>query len=120
MDKTLERILDLIQKKDNGDFLHGAKKEFCERIGAPTNIVNEWVRGTSKSYRNYLFQISAFYNVSVEWLKGESDEKEKATAQKSDGLTDLQREALSLIPKISDEDLTLLISALRIASERKG
>ena len=75
MDITLERILSLIPKKTNGDFVHGAKKEFCEKIGAPTNIVNEWVRGVSKSYRNYLYQISAVYHVSVEWLKGETDEK---------------------------------------------
>ena len=75
MDITLERILSLIPKKPNGDFVYGAKKEFCEKIGAPTNIVNEWVRGVSKSYRNYLYQIADAYHVSVKWLKGETDEK---------------------------------------------
>ena len=79
MDITLERILSLIPKKPNGDFVHGAKKKFCEEIGAPTNIVNEWVRGVSKSYRNYLYQISAMYHVSVEWLKGETDIKSAPT-----------------------------------------
>lgn len=79
MDITLERILSLIPKKPNGKYVHGAKKEFCEEIGAPTNIVNEWERGASKSYRNYLYQISAKYNVSVEWLKGETDIKNPAS-----------------------------------------
>ena len=63
MDITLERILSLIPKKPNGDFIHGAKKKFCEKIGAPTNIVNEWVRGVSKSYRNYLYQTFTLVNV---------------------------------------------------------
>lgn len=75
MDITLEHILSLIPKKENGDFVHGAKKEFCDKIGAPPNIVNEWVRGVSKSYRYYLYQISDEYDVSVEWLKGESEEQ---------------------------------------------
>jgi len=75
MDIMLERMLSLIPKKENGKYVHGAKKEFCEAIGAPTNIVSEWEAGKTKSFRNYLYVVSAKYNVSVEWLKGETDEK---------------------------------------------
>ncbi len=75
MDIMLERMLSLIPKKENGKYVHGAKKEFCEAIGAPTNIVSEWEAGKTKSYRNYLYVVSAKYNVSIEWLKGETDEK---------------------------------------------
>lgn len=75
MDIMLERMLSLIPKKENGKYVHGAKKEFCEAIGAPTNIVSEWEAGKTKSYRNYLYAVSAKYNVSVEWLKGETGEK---------------------------------------------
>lgn len=75
MDIMLDRMLSLIPKKENGKYVHGAKKEFCEAIGAPTNIVSEWEAGKTKSYRNYLYVVSAKYNVSVEWLKGETDEK---------------------------------------------
>ena len=75
MDIMLERMLSLIPKKENGKYVHGAKKEFCEAIGAPTNIVSEWEAGKTKSFRNYLYVVSAKYNVSVEWRKGETDEK---------------------------------------------
>lgn len=75
MDIMLERILSLIPKKPDGKYVHGAKKEFCESIGAPVNIVSEWEAGKTKSYRNYLYAISNIYNVSVEWIKGETDEK---------------------------------------------
>ena len=51
MDIMLERMLSLIPKKENGKYVHGAKKEFCEAIGAPTNIVSEWEAGKTKSYR---------------------------------------------------------------------
>lgn len=75
MDIVLERILSLIPKKENGDFVHGSKKEFCQKIDAPTNIVNAWVRGTNHSYRNYLYRIASEYDVSVEWLEGKTAKK---------------------------------------------
>lgn len=78
MDIVLERILSLIPRKPNGKFVHGAKTEFAEKIGLNhPQIVSDWASGRSNSYRNYLYQISAVYNVSVEWLKGETDEKTK-------------------------------------------
>ena len=84
MDIVLERILSLIPKKENGDFVHGSKKEFCQKIDAPTNIVNAWVRGTNHSYRNYLYRIASEYDVSVEWLEGK-------TAKKNDRPSDIGR-----------------------------
>ena len=75
MDITLERILTLIPKKPDGKFVHGAKKEFADSLSLPHNIIAEWVRGKNKGYHSYLYEIAAKYNVSVEWLKGETDEK---------------------------------------------
>lgn len=84
MDITLERILSLIPKKQNGDFVHGEKKKFAVSIGFKSGeIVSMWINGTSKSYAGKLHEISAKYHVSVEWLKGETDEKNP----------DLQKEA---------------------------
>ena len=76
MDISLERILSLIPRKQDGKFVHGAIKEFASKIGLKSgNVVTDWINGRSKSYSNYLYEISAKYNVSVEWLKGETDEK---------------------------------------------
>lgn len=84
MDITLERILSLIPKKQNGDFVHGEKKKFAVSIGFKSGeIVSMWINSTSKSYAGKLHEISAKYHVSVEWLKGETDEKNP----------DLQKEA---------------------------
>lgn len=77
MDIVLERILSLIPRKPDGKYVHGAKKAFCESIGAPTNIISEWETEKTRSYRNYLYQIAAQYGVSVAWLRGESEQKKK-------------------------------------------
>lgn len=76
MDITLERILSLIPKNENGKFKHGSKAEFARNIGYDSgDVVSMWQNGTSVSYKKKLHEISLKYGVSVEWLKGETDEK---------------------------------------------
>ena len=84
MDAMLERILSLIPHRPDGKFVHGAKKEFAEKLGIDNTTITQWINGKSKSYRNYLYQLSSLYNVSVEWLRGETGEpgtREKTVAQ---------------------------------------
>lgn len=82
LDIMLERILSLIPKKPNGDFQHGALKEFAQSVGLKSgNSISDWIAGRSKSYEGYLYQIAAVYNVPVEWLKGETDEQQKSPVQ---------------------------------------
>lgn len=110
MDITLERILSLIPKKENGDFVHGEKKKFAEQIGLKSgNVISDWIMERSSSYPNYIYKISAVYNVSVEWLKGETDEK-KPTTRIGDGLSETQKEAIELIKSLSDEQLRYFVS----------
>ena len=118
MDIMLERMLSLIPKKENGKYVHGAKKEFCEAIGAPTNIVSEWEAGKTKSYRNYLYVVSAKYNVPVEWLKGETDDPsagiKKESAPKKSELSIGQLELIELSSKMSDDELRKFIAAMKV------
>lgn len=116
MDIMLERILSLIPTKENGDFVHGEKKKFAQTIGLKSgNVISDWVMGRSSSYENYIYKISAVYGVSVEWLKGETDEKEKPTGN-ADGrrIQDITQEEMQAL---STKDLALLIARL---SEEMG
>lgn len=75
MDITLERIVSLIPKKPNGEFSRGALKEFAGVIGLTSgNVVSDWINGRSRSYTKKLHIIAAEYGVSVEWLRGETDD----------------------------------------------
>ena len=76
MDITLDRILQLLPRNEDGRIKHGAKAEFARKLGFDSgDIVSMWVKGTSKSYMNYLYEIATMYNVSIAWLKGDSDER---------------------------------------------
>jgi len=93
MDIMLERMLSLIPKKPDGKYVHGSKKDFCEKIGAPVNIISEWEAGKTKSYRNYVYAVAHVYNVSAEWLKGETDDpgiKKEPAAPSGDELLDAE------------------------------
>lgn len=89
MDVMLERVLSLIPKKPTGEFKHGEKKKFAVGIGFKSGeIVSDWIAGRSDSYKNYLYEISQKHDVSVDWLRGETDIKKPAD-QKADGLRGL-------------------------------
>ena len=109
MEVMLERVLSLIPKKPDGKFVHGAKKDFSKNIGAPENIVSDWISGRSSSYKNYAYQISAKYGVSVEWLRGETDEKEKPASEEA-GFHPTLEDWLNAIDRMSREEMRAVMS----------
>ena len=120
MDILLERMLSLIPKKDNGKYVHGAKKEFCEKIGAPTNIVSEWEAEKTKSYRNYVHAVAMAYNVSVEWLKGESDQKEKSPTPEGAELDEETIELREIWNSADQEEREALLAMAKMLKARRN
>ena len=120
LEVMLERVLSLIPKKPDGKFVHGAKKDFSKNIGAPENIVSDWISGRSSSYKNYAYQISAKYGVSVEWLSGETDEKEKPASEEA-GFHPTLEDWLNAIDRMSREKMRAVMSRVmeRYAGEDK-
>lgn len=119
MDITLERILSLIPKKENGDYQHGALKAFANSIGLRSgNLISDWVKGRSESYKNYIYEVSAKYGVSVEWLRGETNDpyagiKKEPALEKSE-LSMGQLELIELSSKMSDDELRKFIAAMKV------
>ncbi len=117
MDITLERILSLIPRKPDGKFVHGAVKDFATGLGLKSgNIISDWIAGRSASYNGYLYQISERCNVSVEWLKGESEQKEKPTPE-----GELDMDAVNeLLSRLSIADLLALNGRTAVEIARRA
>lgn len=115
MDIMLERILSLIPKKPDGKFVHGAKKEFCDKIGINTTVLSQWLSEFSKSYEQYAYKIADAYNVSVDWLMGRTDDP--APKAKETGNTDILQLLRDSIPLMSNKDLA---EAMRLLVESLG
>lgn len=121
MDITLERILSLLPKKDDGKFVRGAKKDFAVSIGYDSgDIVSMWINGSSTSYKNKVHEIADKYNVSPDWLLGVSNVKEKAVTLNSDDLDELSLELVSLIRQLSDQEKQMLLAQLKTLVEMRG
>lgn len=118
MDKTLERIISLIPQKENGAFKHGALKDFAESIGLSSgNVISDWISGRSHSYKRKLYEISSKYNVSVEWLKGETDEKEMLSATPEvDARTE---EIAKFLRSATEEEINMVLSHVHWLESRR-
>lgn len=117
MDIMLSRILSLIPKNESGKYKHGSKADFARSIGYDSgDIVSMWENGSSVSYKKKLHEIAAKYNVSVAWLKGETDEKTPPTKD-VDGvgeLSDTEKQLIELfrqLPMDSRESFPALLEA---------
>lgn len=120
MDKTLERILSLLPTKPDGSLKHGARTEFAKSIGAPSNIFAEWISGRNGSYKNYLYQIAEQYNVSVDWLKGESDQKEKSSTPEGAELDKATIELKAIWDTADEDERAALLEMARLIKKRRG
>ena len=110
MDIVLERMLSLIPKKPDGKYVHGAKKDFCKAIGAPDNIISNWENGVTKSYRNYVYVAAAVYNISVDWLLGLSDQKEKNVTASGDSLSDQESYFIHCLRLMTEDERKCFIA----------
>lgn len=114
MDITLERVLSLIPKKPDGKYIHGAKKEFAESLGYEGgDIISMWIKGTSTSYEGKLHEIASKYGVTVEWLRGETDEKTPPVP----AMPAVKQEAYKLIDSMTDEQVRKIIQLTKIILE---
>lgn len=112
MDIVLERVLSLIPKGKNGKYAHGAKVKFAKSIGYNDgSIVSMWENGTSVSYTKKLHQIADIYNVSVEWLKGKTDDPgiKKAPGINAEGLSAARKALLDAVDGLTDEQCEKLL-----------
>ena len=118
---TLKRIAELIPKDETGEFKHGAIKEFAVSIGYKSgNIVSMWFNGDSISYKGKLHEIAAKYNVSVEWLNGETDVKEKSPAPEGAELDRETIELKSIWDSADENERRALLEMARLIKSRRG
>lgn len=88
MDIVVERIVECIGPR------HGAVKELADALGVHPNVITAWKNGSLKSYRKYLPEIAVFFDVSVEWLTGQTDTKKDPAAQSDEVSEDAIKFAL--------------------------
>lgn len=54
------------------------QQELCQYLGVSKQAFTEWNGGRNTSYKKYLPQIAEFFGVSVDYLLGKTEQKEKS------------------------------------------
>ena len=104
MDITLERILKL--KKDKGI----TDTQFQKDIGVYATALAEWKNGKTTSYLKKLPKIAAYFDVSVDYLLGNTDTPKKPVGNKAD---ELDQEFSDLIAQLSPEQRELVKAQIK-------
>ena len=71
MDTMYQRIFAELQTQKK------SQKALAEFLGLKQQAITSWRAGRNSSYKKYIYGIADFLGVSVEYLKGETDEKRK-------------------------------------------
>lgn len=98
MDLTMQRILEEMQLQNK------QQTELGEHLNVTPNIITDWKSGRLKSYKKYLHGIAEFLGVSVEYLRGETDIKEKPLSENEERL----KELYNLTADLTDSDIDVL------------
>ena len=77
---TIDNIITLLKEQNK------TQKELCDYLGITKNAFTDWKSGRIKSYTKHLPQIAEFFNVSVDFLLGKSNQKEKKPSAESEEL----------------------------------
>lgn len=80
----------------------------CKKLGRSTSYLNDARNGKHGISDNDLKILADILNTTPEYLKGETDTKEKTTA-KSDGLTEDEMKLLNIFRSLSEDEQKLFL-----------
>lgn len=95
---TLYKITILLKEQKK------SQKDLTDYLGLKKNAFTNWKSGHTSSYTKYLPQIAEFLDVSVDYLVGKTDKKNK-TAPEGQSLTDEEEAILQKCKQLSADGL---------------
>ena len=98
MNLILENIINELKRQKI------TQRQLTDYLNISENCFGGWKRGANQSYLKYLHAIADFLNVSVEYLKGETDKKEKPLSENEERL----KELYDLTADLSETEIQLL------------
>ena len=122
MDDCLERIIHELKIQDKKQY------ELTNCLGLTHNAFSNWKTGRNQSYRKYLHAIADFLGVSVEYLRGETDQKKKPSTIAGEGQGEkrdsntvliLGRDGTRQERRLTDEQLEALRKMIEVLPDFK-
>ena len=74
--------------------------EIAQQLNLNQQVITDWKSGKSKSYNKYLYQLAELLHTTPEYLKGETDIKEKPV-QSFDNIFPIEKKKIPLLGEIA-------------------
>ncbi len=100
----IQRLTELLKEKKL------TRKEFLEDMHFGKNQFTYWEKNNSVPNASTLHAIASYFNVTVEYLTGESDTRETLPDNLS-SLTDQEKTLITIFREASEEDRLIMITA---------
>ena len=79
------------------------QSELANVLKVRQNTVSNWETGRNEPDQQALLAMSKYFDVSIDYILGNSDLKKEPTQDELDSLTDLQKEIIALMGNMSQE-----------------
>ena len=103
-----KRIAELLEENYKYDYT-----PFAESLNTDIVTILSWVKGASTSCYDKISEIADFFDVSIHYLLGKTDDPAPVPAPDA-SLTQKQKEALDMLENLSDENLAKAIDYLEL------
>jgi transcriptional regulator with XRE-family HTH domain len=108
MGNLYERINGLCESKG----IKGGK--MCTDIGISKGLLTDLKMGRRTGVSAVTAQkIASYFDVSVGYLLGEEEQKEKPTIPKDDGLTENQRKLIQFVKSVPDDKAEMILRVMK-------
>lgn len=88
--------------------------KMCSDVGISKGLLTDLKMGRRTGVSAVTAQkIASYFNVSVGYLLGEDEQKEKSTIPEDDGLSDAHIKLIEIAKTLSEEDAAMLLVALQ-------
>ena len=102
-------------------FNNQKQKELTDYLGLQKGTFTKWRNGENQSYLKYVNGIATFFNVSVDYILGNTDIKNKPAADSDElNLNDNEREALDLFKSLPPDAQTTVLKFLKLTARGDG
>lgn len=85
------------------------QSELANVLKVRQNTVSNWETGRNEPDQQALLAMSKYFDVSIDYILGNSDLKKEPTQEELDSLTDLQKEVIALMSNMSQESQAELL-----------
>jgi len=112
MDNTQNNVISLLDASGKSD------AEIEKDLHLPRSTVYDWRNGRSKSYKKYISEIAAYFNVTTDYLLGNAPQ-EPAADQPTDLERILEKESTLAFhgTPLNDDDRAKVLKAIKFAMD---